>query len=220
MQPKGPCVLLSWSSGSAIAYATSLFLEESGRVVGFLGLIDGMSPHIYQTVGNETFLDEITLLIDKLGLKSENLSSLNKRDIINRIFNLAGEKFLPDPPPIAITTAQYLMLALLQLQIEGKVTQSVPHIFSTHETLKQLSRLSPGQTGAERDLGWLRQMQPVTIYPPIGEGHTDIIKQDARALVSAISVFFNSPGLIRRYCPSYPTSRLLKNTYPWRFKHC
>ncbi len=196
IQPDGPCTILGWSSGSTIAYSTCLSLESNGRVVRFLGLVDGIPPYIYQSVENEVFLNEIALLIDKLGvnikkpvLGKKDTSTLSKPEIINLIFKIVTEQFSPNATPRHIKIAQYLMLALLALDISGRATRVLPHVFSTHETLRQLSRFNPKHIDVTGDLGWLRQVQPITIYPPMGEAHTDIIKSGASSLVSAISMF-------------------------------
>lgn len=197
-QPDGPCTLMGWSSGSTIAYSTTLELETAHqREVGYLGLLDGISPHIYKTVGNSIFIKEIALLINKLGIELHadtlartDAAKLDKSALINWIFRaVAGQ--LGEPTPTRIKIAHHLMLALIQIDLADRKTLAVPQVFPTYETIDQMKRLEGTAAGGdnERALGWLTQQQPITIFQPIGKWHRDIIETDAEALVAQISTF-------------------------------
>lgn len=198
IQPEGPCTLVGWSSGSTIAYCTALSLESMGRKVSFLGLIDGIYPHVYQSANNSDLLRETCILVNKLGVKIEqealerdDINTLNKFDLVNWVFNVAGKLLSSTPPPPRVQVAHQILIAFIRVQISNRKTNATPHVFSTPETAEQMARLSRDQVGAKRDLGWLNQNQTTVIHPPMGNEHVDIITKQAPNLVGALSLYIN-----------------------------
>lgn len=195
-QPEGPCTLIGWSSGSTIAYCTALSLESMGRKVAFLGLIDGIYPHVYQSANNSDLLKETSILINKLGvkigqeaLKRSDIDTLNKFDLVNWVFSVAGKLLSSDRLPPKVQLAHQILTAFIRVQIANRKTNATPHVFSTSETVEQMARLSRDQVGANRDLGWLNQNQTTVIHPSMGNEHADIITKQVPDLVRALALY-------------------------------
>ncbi len=198
IQPKGPYIIMGWSAGATLAYMINRQLEQQKKSVSYLGLIDGLSPRVYQSITCKHLYEEIEVLLLKLGAQTEELGGPpatyfereDKKGLINWIFQHTTPQLKCDAiakSRLAITKT--FLTGLMSVVIKGQITTNQPHVFSTAETTERLQRINPGMQDVG-SLGWLAETQPITTWRNIGSNHIDIITTSAETLSSKVSQFF------------------------------
>ena len=198
IQPTGPYIIMGWSAGATLAYMINRQLEQEDKNVGFLGLIDGLSPRIYQSITPDNLLQEIEVLLKKLGAEipanfkppTRLMERKNKKGLVNWIFQSIATQFKGNEIYTSrLEVTQTFLTGLMSVVIQGHITSNQPHVFSTSETTNRLQKINPGMQNAD-SLGWLAETQPITTWQNIGVEHIDIITKNAKTFSSKVSQFF------------------------------
>ncbi|MGP0593403.1 amino acid adenylation domain-containing protein [Nitrospira sp. T9] len=91
-QPTGPYRLLGWSNGGVMAFATAQVLEQQGKSVDFLGVLDTQPDLAVYGVKDATPIDELMAYIRRDREEAFNSISESERNTLQqRLMDLSGD---------------------------------------------------------------------------------------------------------------------------------
>lgn len=177
-QPEGFIYLAGWSFGATLAWIICAKLQEKGRVV-HLGLIDGMSPTVFQNMSQSEYAESLLILVTKLIQiysselmmntlpTQEELEKLEKQQQIETVFNAISASKNEIKNIFATTKANLWMILDCKPQ---KLKGNSPTVYACQETKDKALTLH------HELLGWGEYETPVLSSPTKFQGgHFEVL---------------------------------------------
>ncbi|WP_405614043.1 SDR family NAD(P)-dependent oxidoreductase [Streptomyces sp. NBC_00076] len=183
LQPQGPYHLLGWSFGGCLAYEVARRLRETGRAVGFLGLIDTILPAALPGLESKEMLVErfgrFAEYIEKtygrrLDLSYEELAATPDEQQIDVVMRLVAEAGLDMSPGIM----EHQRTSYVDARV-GERYRPQPYpghvvLYRAQESQALTTALDPRYVRSEADLGWAPLCPSLEVVPVPGD-HLSLI---------------------------------------------
>lgn len=188
-QPKGGIYLLGWSFGGMVAYEVAQHLRKIGRKVSYLGLVDSLTPMIYQRLSSKNYLGSLQQLERALvlSLKNKKLSfndnvikgletCKEKTQLVKQFFK--GFQAVGENTKRILDTVKANLLAVLAYRSNSQGKRFGLNVYVASETKGWLKK-STENDFENRDtytfsLGW-SEFGKVIIDQPIDSDHFGLV---------------------------------------------
>ena len=196
--PHGPYVLLGWSFGANLAYKVAEKLEEQGKKVAFLGLIDGIAPAKLQALSleelAEEYLDLFARLQKSIPIQAFQLSLTN-----TQILEAIQQKKIETPSQLVrkifyhttckdkkglkiLHNVAAFLIANRNFKPQPTPLQVIPTVFACQETAEKYASLqrktsvvSDSKEERGLSLGWGTYQKVYSTDSVVGQTHEDAV---------------------------------------------